>query len=185
MSPHRIRAPRWAVGHSTPRLFRLRRHGHAITELSTRTDANERSLQRLVERHLLQLLGVDFVASEYAIGGRHGGRIDTLGIDGHGGAVVIEYKRTRSVNLISQGLFYLDWLNEHRGEFFLLVHERLGAPKASTIRSGEPRLICVAAAFHRYDLRAVRQINRHIELVRYQWFGDDLLFLEKLEPGSS
>jgi hypothetical protein len=140
----------------------------------------ERSLQRLMERHLVSLLDVRFVASEYPIGARHEGRIDTLGIDRHGAPVVIEYKRMRSVNLMSQGLFYLDWLDEHRGEFRLLVQDRLGARLAATITWDGPRLICVAASFHRYDLRAVRQIQRRIELVRYLWFGDDLLFLAKV-----
>ena len=109
------------------------------------------------------------------------GRIDTLGLDRYGAPVVIEYKRRRSGNLISQGLFYLDWLDEHRGEFRLLVHERSGPGAAAAIRWGETRLICVAAAFHRYDLRAVRQIKRRIELLRYHWFGDDLLFLAPVD----
>lgn len=160
-----------------PRLFRLRRRGHAIIELPTHTVAMERSLQRLMERHLLQLLDVHFVVSEYSMGASHDGRIDTLGIDRNGVPVVIEYKRRLSVNLISQGLFYLDWLDEHHTDFRFLVHDRLGPSAAAAIKWGEPRLICVAGEFHRYDLRAVRQIKRRIELLRYNWFGDDLLFL--------
>lgn len=166
-------------GH-VPRLFRLRRRGHAIIEFPIRTIAMERTLQHLMERHLVPLLNVRFLASEYPIGARHEGRIDTLGIDRHGSPVVIEYKRGLSVNLISQGLFYLDWLYEHRGEFCLLVQDRLGAETAATVKWESLRLICVAAEFHRYDLRAVRQIQRRIELVRYLWFGDDLLLLAKV-----
>jgi hypothetical protein len=181
MTPRQSRSGgRRADTGSTPRLFRLGRRGHAITQLPIRTVAMERSLQRLVERHLVYLLDVDFVASEHPLGVRHEGRIDTLGLDRHGAPVVIEYKRALSTNLISQGLFYLDWLDEHRGEFHLLVHDRLGPSAAATIKWGWPRLICVAAAFHRYDLRAVRQIQRRIELVRYLWFGDDLLLLAKI-----
>jgi hypothetical protein len=137
-----------------------------------------------MERNLVHLLDVHLVASEYPIGARHEGRIDTLGIDRQGAPVVIEYKRLASVNLISQGLFYLDWLDEHRGEFRLLVQDRLGSDRATAIRWDGPRLICVAAHFHRYDIRAVRQIKRHVELVQYLWFGDDLLFLAKVAPGS-
>jgi hypothetical protein len=99
--------------------------------------------------------------------------------------VVIEYKRMRSANLISQGLYYLDWLDEHRGEFRMLVHDRIGPRAATAIRWDASRLICVASEFHRYDLRAVRQIKRRIELVRYQWFGDDLMFLAKAASCSS
>ena len=99
--------------------------------------------------------------------------------------MVIEYKRGLSANLINQGLFYLDCLDEHRGEFRMLVHDRIGPIAAAAIRWAEPRLICVAPEFHRYDLRAVRQIKQRIDLVRYQWFGDDLLFLAKAAAWSS
>lgn len=170
---------------SAPRLFHLRRRGHAIFELPPRTVAVERSLQRLMELNLVDILDLQFVASEYPIGERHEGRIDTLGIDRYGAPVVVEYKRTLSAKLISQGLFYLDWLDEHRGEFRWLVHERLGASVAATIRWDGPRLIDVAADFHRYDVRAVKQIPRRIDPVRYLWFGDDLLFLAKVSPLSA
>jgi hypothetical protein len=180
MTSHRSRSGRRTHEESATRLFRLRRRGHAIIELPARTAAMERSLQHLMERHLLQLLDVQFIASEHPLGFRHAGRIDTLGLDMRSAPVVIEYKRTLSANLINQGLFYLDWLDEHRGEFHLLVHERLGAGMAASIRWHGPRLVCVAAEFHRYDLRAVRQIQRRIDLVRYRWFGEDLLVLETL-----
>jgi predicted transport protein len=36
----------------------------------------------------------------------------------------------------------------------------------------------VAGDFTRYDVHAVQQINRNVELVRYRRFGDDLLLLE-------
>jgi hypothetical protein len=77
-------------------------------------------------------------------------------------------------------LFYLDWLDEHLAEFRLLVQDGLGPGAAATVRWDDPRLICIAADFHRYDLRAVRQIKRRIELVRYDWFGDDLLLLARV-----
>jgi RecB family endonuclease NucS len=185
MTPHKSRPGRRASGGSAFRLFCLRRRGHAISEIPTHTVGLERSLQRLMERHLLHLLDVHFIKTEYPIGSQHEGRIDTLGLDWHGAPVVVEYKRALSVNLISQGLFSLDWLDEHRGKFRLLVQERLGEATAATIQWAGLRLICIAADFHRYDVRAVRQIQRRIELVRYLWFGEDLLVLTKvaMQPG--
>jgi len=55
----------------------------------------ERELQEFFERHLHTLTGVEFLASEYSTG-RHGRRIDTLGIDGAGRPVVVEYKRRQA-----------------------------------------------------------------------------------------
>jgi predicted transport protein len=41
-----------------------------------------------------------------------------------------------------------------------------------------PRLICIAGDFTRYDVHAVREHRRSIDLVRYRLFGDDLFGLE-------
>ena len=62
-----------------------------------------------------------FLVSEYVTGKVHGGRIDTLGIDENRCPVIIEYKRALNENVISQGLFYLDWLLDHKAEFTLMV----------------------------------------------------------------
>jgi len=41
-----------------------------------------------------------------------------------------------------------------------------------------PQLICIAGDLTRYDEHAVKQIARNIELIRYRWFGEDLLMLK-------
>jgi len=41
-----------------------------------------------------------------------------------------------------------------------------------------PRLLCIAGDFTKYDEHAVKQMNRNIELIRYRKFRDDLLLLE-------
>ena len=80
--------------------------------------------------------------------------------------------------MISQGLFYLDWLLDHRAEFKWLVKEVLGESHAAALDWRNPRLICVASGFTRYDEHAVQQMNHSIELVRYRDFQGELLALE-------
>lgn len=143
----------------------------------------ERALQTLFEQNLDTLLGVRFLASEYVTS--HGGRMDTLGIDENGTPVILEYKRDRSENVINQGLFYLDWLMDHRGDFEILVRDRYGKDSAAQIEWSAPRLICIAADFTKYDTHAVKQMGRSIELVRYRKFGEDLLLLELLTAVSA
>jgi predicted transport protein len=154
--------------------------GGVASELLSTGVALEKHLQGLLERNMEALFGVRFLASEYSTGARHGGRIDSLGLDENGSPVIFEYKRSRDENVISQGLFYLDWLMDHRGEFTLLVMERLGAAAADDIDWSAPRLVCVAGDFTRYDEYAVQQINRTIELVRYRNYGGEFLALELL-----
>ncbi len=138
----------------------------------------EKPLQTLIENNLEPLLGVRFLASEYSTGKTHGGRIDTLGLDENNCPVILEYKRSINENVINQGLYYLDWLLDHKAEFKLLALERFNKPTADAIDWSAPRLICIAADFTKYDEHAVLQINRNIELLRYRKFGPDLLLLE-------
>jgi predicted transport protein len=149
-----------------------------VREIAALAVERERDLQRLVEANMEALLGVRFLASEYSTGPVHGGRIDSLGIDENGAPVVVEFKRGRDAAVITQGLFYLAWLADHRAEFEALVRDRLGAPAASQVLWSAPRLICVAEDFTRYDRHAVGEIRRCIDLIRYCFFGADLLGLE-------
>lgn len=149
-----------------------------MTEVMPRLAEIEADVQGLVEASMETLLGVRFLASEYSTGPVHGGRIDSLGLDENGSPVIVEYKRGTDAGVINQGLFYLSWLMDHRAEFERLVRDRFGATATSQIRWGGPRLICVAGDFTRYDVHAVREHRRSIDLVRYRLFGADLFGLE-------
>ncbi len=161
---------------SDVKLFRVA-NGSAV-ELVGKPVKLEKKLQTLVEKHIETLLHVRFVATEYSTGKTHAGRIDTLGIDENLCPTIIEYKRNSNANVINQGLFYLDWLMDHKAEFELLVQKEFGQDVASQLDWSAPRLLCIAEDFTRYDIHAIQQINRNIELIRYVFFGDDLLLLD-------
>jgi hypothetical protein len=61
------------------KLFRL--DAGTATELPSASVALEKSLQTVIERNMETLFGVRFLASEYSTGVKHGGRMDSLGID--------------------------------------------------------------------------------------------------------
>lgn len=156
--------------------------GDKVDELTGTTDTIEKSLQMFFERNLEVLVGVRLLASEYTTS--NGGRIDTLGLDENGCPVILEFKRSSNENVINQGLFYLDWLMDHRKDFQWLVLEKLGKEEAQDVDWSAPRLICVAGDFNRYDDHAVRQIQRNIELIRYRRFGTELFMLDLLTATS-
>ena len=158
------------------KLFTLDSEG--AQELSGSSASLEKELQHLVEANLEVLLGVRFLATEYNTGNSHKGRIDSLGLDENNCPVIIEYKRDKSGTVINQGLFYLDWLQKNRSDFKWLVMEKIGRDVAEEIEWNGARLLCVAADFPKYDLHAVEQINANIELIRYRYFGEQLLLLE-------
>ena len=158
------------------KLFRI--DGRHVTEMEGHSVAVEKSLQTEIERNLDVYLGVTFLATEYSTGKTHRGRIDTLGIDENHCPVIIEYKRSTEQNVINQGLFYLDWLMDHKAEFELLVQRTLDQDAADMIDWSSPRLVCIAGGYTKYDEHAVLQIDRNIELISYRRFGDEFLLLE-------
>ncbi|MDA8848159.1 DUF5655 domain-containing protein [bacterium] len=162
------------------KLFRTDDTG--VTQLHGSNVALEKELQTLMERNLETFLGVRFLASELPTSDRgpdsNRGRIDSLGIDENNAPVIIEYKRSRNENVINQGLFYLDWLMDHKADFTLLAMNTLGAEIKDSIDWTGPRLICIAGDFNKYDGYAVQQMGRNIDLIRYDRYGDDLLLLD-------
>ena len=151
--------------------------------LDSDTFTFERDLQKLIEDNMEVVLGIKFLQSEYATGKEHRGRIDSLGIDENYCPIIIEYKRSTNENVINQGLFYLDWLMDHKAAFQLLVTEKLGQEDAGKIEWSTPRLLCIASGFTKYDVHAVKQMDRDIELIRYKKYNDDILLLEQVIAG--
>jgi len=137
---------------------------------------NEKELQKLFERNLEEIVGIKFLTSEFVT--THGGRIDTLGLDEDDSPVIIEYKVDEKDNVINQGLFYLDWLVDHKGDFELLVQKNLGP----TVRVNwdSPRLILVAQSYNKYDKYAVNRISENIDLKKYILYDNNVLFVENV-----
>ena len=149
---------------------------NSVEELTPKPAKLERELQKQIEANMDTFLSIRFLATEFSTS--NGGRIDSLGLDENGCPVIIEYKRHSNENVINQGLFYLDWLLDHKADFKLLAMSVLGNDVADTIEWSGARLVCIASDFNRYDEYAIKQIDRNIELMRYKYFSNDLLLLE-------
>lgn len=157
-------------------LFRI---GDIAEEIIATPAPLERDLQRVIEKNMDKFFGVVFLKSEFVISN---GRIDSIGIDENFSPVIFEYKRNSNENIINQGLFYLDWLMDHKADFKLLVMETLGKETAEKIDWSIPSVFCIAKDFNKYDEYAVNQMGRNIRLVKYKKFGEDLLLFEHLNP---
>ena len=149
-----------------------------VKEYQSGTVTLEKELQTVIENNMMTFFGVTFLASEYRT--TDGGRMDSIGIDENHCPVIFEYKRSMKENVINQGLFYLNWLLDHKDSFKVLVIETLGLKAAEVIDWTMPRVICIAGDFTRYDESAIKQMNRNISLIRYKKFGEDLLMFEQI-----
>lgn len=147
-------------------------------KLSTIEEGNfdsEKKLQTLIESNLETVFGCRFVATEFPTGA-HGGRIDTLALSEDCNPVIIEYKKVESSELINQSLFYLHWLQDHRGDFEIAARKKLGAK--IEIDWSDARVICIAPNYRKYDLHAVQAMGANIEIWRYRLYKNSTLHIE-------
>jgi predicted transport protein len=147
-------------------------YNNKIKQLKTSNFKSEKELQVLVENNLEEIFGIKFIASEFSTGEKHGGRIDTLGLDENNSPVIIEYKWGEKDNVINQGLFYLDWLVDHKGDFQVVVERKLG--KKIKIDWSQPRLILIAQSFNKYDKYAINRMSENIELWIYSLYENGI-----------
>ena len=136
-----------------------------VKEYQSGTVTLEKELQTVIENNMETFFGVTFLATAYRT--TDGGRMDSIGIDENHCPVIFEYKRSMKDNVINQGLFYLNWLLDHKDSFKVLVIEKLGLKAAEDIDWTMPRVVCIAGDFTKYDESAIKQMNRNISSIRY------------------
>lgn len=137
----------------------------------------ERILQTLIEQNLNEVFGARLVATEFSTGSVHSGRIDTLALSEDGNPMIIEYKKVESASLITQALYYLDWIKDHRGDFEKVTRKALGEVEVDW---SNVRVICIAPSFDRYSLHAVKHIGSGIELWQFHRYENHVIELEEV-----
>jgi predicted transport protein len=138
----------------------------------------EKVLQDLIEKNLRAVFNCRFVASEFPTGAHHAGRIDTLALSEDSNPVIIEYKKVESSELINQSLYYLAWIDDHRGDFEIAAQKALGG--SVEVDWSHVRVICIAPNYKKYDLYAVQMMGASIELWTYRIFKNQSIFLEEI-----
>ena len=159
----------------------FKNHYGKLNKLSTISISKEKELQAIIENNLSEVLGMHFLATEYTT--TFGGRIDTLAVDYAGAPVIIEYKRNKNDNVINQGLSYLRWLQAQKVEFFeMLLIKSLGSEVANQIAIDwkNPRVVCIAESYNKFDIDTVEVIPMRIELFKYRCYEGGIFSLEPL-----
>jgi predicted transport protein len=141
--------------------------------------SNEKELQNLLEVNLEEMFNCRFVATEFSTGPIHGGRIDSLALSEENNPVIIEYKVVESSQLVNQSLYYLSWINDHKGDFEIAVQKEFPHEKIE-IDWSNIRVICIAPEYKKYDLHAVKMMGSNIELWQYRYYENGALFLEEI-----
>jgi predicted transport protein len=152
--------------------------GTVLTTVEQTNFNKEKELQKLVEDNLESVFNCRFVATEFVTGVVHGGRIDTLALSEDNNPVIIEYKKVKSSELINQSLFYLSWIQDHKGDFEVITQKILGS--GVQVDWSDIRVICIAPTFSKYDLHAVQVMGANLELWSYRLYKNDSLYFEEV-----
>lgn len=116
--------------------------GESLVPVEQTNFAVEKELQTLVEKNLAAIFNCRLVASEFSTGALHAGRIDSLALSEDNNPVIIEYKKVESSELINQSLFYLHWIQDHKGDFEIAIQRALG--NYVEVDWSAVRVICIA-----------------------------------------
>lgn len=150
-----------------------------LTEIKSKIFPTERELQELVDDNLDKIFGLEFIKREF---GGQGLSIDTIAYDPQTKSpVLIEYKKDTYQSVIDQGMAYLHWLLNHKGDYQIALNAKLGHQEVDW---SQPRVIFIARSFNPHQIYASGFRNAPFELCRYDLCGD-IFLLEPIETPKS
>lgn len=150
-----------------------------LTQIKEKPFKLEREIQSLTESNLKELLGLEFVRTEFAVGTF---RIDTLAYDPENKAfVIIEYKRDRNFSVIDQGYAYLSLMLNNKADFILEYNERMKKMmKRSDVEWSQSKVLFVAPQFTAYQMEAINFNDLPIELWEIKRYDNQILVFEQV-----
>ena len=150
-----------------------------LTEVKSTSFSTERELQELVDENLDKIFGLEFIKREF---GGQGLSIDTIAYDPETKSpVLIEYKKDSYQSVIDQGMAYLHWLLNHKGDYQIALNEKVGKREVDW---SQPRVIFIAKSFNPHQIWASGFRNAPFELYRYDRC-DNTFLLEAVETPKS
>ena len=139
----------------------------------------EKDIQSLIEKHTQDLFNLQFVTSEFSVGGY---RVDTLCFNEETNSfVIIEYKNTNSYSVIDQGYTYLSTMLNNKSDFVLEYNEVTDKNlKRDQIDWSQSRVIFVSPSFTQFQRDSVNFKDIPFELWEVKKYSDDLIGLTQL-----
>lgn len=143
----------------------------------------EKDIQKLVEKNLPALLGLNFVRSEFSIPGSVKQlRIDTLAFDSPNNSfVIIEYKLDKNFSVVDQGYAYLSAMLNNKADFILEYNECCNKVlKKADVDWSQSRVIFISQAFTPYQKEAINFKDLPISLWEIKCFDNHTISFEEM-----
>ena len=140
----------------------------------------EMDIQRLVERNLKTIFGLEFITSEFILDDL---RIDSLAYDEESSSfVIIEYKRDKNFSVIDQGLAYLATLLKNKAEFILLYNEKTSKSiRKEKVDWSQSRVIFIAPFYTTYQRKAIEFKDFPIELWEIKKYSNSTILFNQVQ----
>jgi predicted transport protein len=144
----------------------------------------EREIQNIFEENLFEIMGLQFVKSEFSIKNK---RIDTLAFDKQSQAfIIIEYKRDKNYSVVDQGLTYLNIMLQNRAEFILTYNETLNETLHSKdVDWTQSRVAFVSPSFTENQISASDFKDLGIELWEVKQFENNILSVNSIKKSNA
>ena len=158
--------------------------GKQISSLKEKPFKLEKDIQTLFEANLEELMGLQFIASEFRI---KANRFDTVAFDEEMKSfVIIEYKRSSSFSVIDQGVSYLNLMLEYKADFIVEYNERQNKSiKRNEIDWSQSRVIFVSPSFTDFQKQASNFRDLPIELWEIKQFENDVIVINPIKKSKS
>lgn len=155
-----------------------------LTQIKEKPFKLEKEIQKVVEKNLHTLLGLDFIRTEFSL---NSFRIDSLAFDSEKNSfVIIEYKRDKNFSVIDQGYAYLSLMLNNKAEFILEYNEtKSESLKRTDVDWSQSKVIFISPNFTTYQKEAINFKDLPIELWEIKRFTNDTLSFEQIINRSS
>ena len=154
-----------------------------ITQIKETPFKLKKEIQKLVEKNLDALLGLEFVKSEFTFSGNEKQlRIDTLAFNPQDKSfVIIEYKQNKNFSVIDQGYAYLAAMLNNQADFILEYNEcRNKTLKKADVDWTQARVIFISQAFTQYQKEAIYFKDLPIALWEIKRFSNQTISFEEI-----
>jgi len=137
----------------------------------------EKEMQKLCEKNLTALFGLEFVSTEFSVGNF---RIDTLAFDKAAKAfVIIEYKKVKKFSVIDQGFSYLSTMLDNKSDFILEYNEnKIAGLQRKDIDWSQSRVVFISPSFTAFQRGAINFNDLPIELWEIKRYANHTISLD-------
>ncbi len=140
----------------------------------------EKDLQKITEDNLLDIFGLKFVSSEFALGNF---RLDTLAFDEDTNSfVIIEYKKDKSFSVIDQGFSYLSLMLNNKADFILEFNEKMNKNlQRDGVDWSQSKVLFLAHSFTDYQKNSINFKDLPIELWEVKKYENDTILYNPIK----